>query len=149
MGLIDSLPAEWRTLAKTITDASLIKPILEAPEFRMENGDLVSVLDISSKQIYVNFLGKKQIPPTAKKKLSDKYPNANVEWDKVYSLPFCATLESKTREFQYKILNCIVYTNEKLYRYGLSASPHCTFCHETAESIEHLLYFCKISSYPG
>ena len=56
------------------------------------------------------------------------------------------TLESKTREFQYKILNCIVYTNEKLHRFGLVASPNCTFCQETAESIEHLLFSCKISS---
>ena len=92
------------------------------------------------------FLGKKQIPPTAKRKLTDKYPDVNVEWDKVYSLPFRSTLESKTREFQYKILNYIVFTNEKLYRLGLVASPICTFCQETAESIEHLLFSCKVSS---
>ena len=69
-----------------------------------------------------------------------------MEWDKVYSLPFRSTLESKTREFQYKILNCIVFTNETLYRLGLVASLICTFCQETAESIEHLLFSCKISS---
>ena len=69
-----------------------------------------------------------------------------MEWDKVYSLPFRSTLESKTREFQYKILNCIVFTNEKLYRRGLVASPMSTFCQETAESTEHLLFSCKISS---
>jgi len=43
-------------------------------------------------------------------------------------------------------LNCIVVTNEKLYRLGLVASPICTFCQETAESIEHLLFSRKISS---
>ena len=54
-----------------------------------------------------------------------------------------STLEWKTRESEYKILNCI--TNEKLYPFGLVASPMCTFCRETAESIEHLLFSCKIS----
>ena len=55
-----------------------------------------------------NFLGgKKQIPPTTKRKLTDKYPDINVEWDKIYSLPFRSILDSNTREFQYKILNCI------------------------------------------
>ena len=68
------------------------------------------------------------------------------EWDKVYSLPFRSTLDSKTREFQYKILNCIVYTNEKLYRFGLVPSPSCTLYQKSAESIEHLLFSCKISS---
>ena len=110
----------------------------------MENS--VPILDISSKQIYEIFLGKKKIPPTAQRKLTDKYPDINVEWDKVYSLPFRSTLDSKTREFQYKILNCIVYTNEKLYRFGLAPSPSCTLCQKSAESIEHLLFSCKISS---
>ena len=91
MSLIDSFPAEWRAFAKSFTDSSLIEEILR----------------------------KKQIPPSAKRKLTDKYPDINVEWDKVSYLPFRSTLESKTREFQYKILNCIVYTNERLYRFGL------------------------------
>ena len=63
----------------------------------------------------------------------------------LFTFPF-NPLESKTREFQYKILNCIAYTNEKLDRFGLVASPNCTFCQESAESIEHLLFSCKISS---
>ena len=46
---------------------------------------------------------------------------------KVYSLTFRSTLKSKTREFQYKILNCIVDTNEKRYRFGLFGSPMCAF----------------------
>ena len=63
------------------------------------------------------------------------------------TLAFCVTLKLKRREFQYKILNCIVCMNLKLYlyRYGLSTSNP-TFCHETAESIWHLIYFCKLSS---
>ena len=63
------------------------------------------------------------------------------------TLAFCVTLKLKRREFQYKILNCIVCMNLKLYlyRYGLSTSNP-TFCHETAESIWHLFYFCKLSS---
>ena len=46
----------------------------------MDSGNLVPTLDSSSKQIYDIFLVKKQIPPTAKGMLTDKYPNANLEW---------------------------------------------------------------------
>ena len=69
-------------------------------------------------QIYQFFLRihRRQIPPTAKQKLQDKYSDAIVDWEKIYSLAFSITLETKLREFQYKILNCIVYTNEKLFR---------------------------------
>jgi len=45
-----------------------------------------------------------------------------------------------------QILNCIVFTNEKLCRFGLVESPITTFCREVAESVEHLLFSCKVSS---
>ena len=54
-------------------------------------------------------------------------------------------MESKLREFQYKVLNCIVFTNEKLFRFGITQSPLCTFCQKEDESIEHLLFSCKES----
>ena len=69
-----------------------------------------------------------------------------INWKKVYSLPFPTTLDSKLREFLYKILNNIVFTNDKLFRFGLSQSPNCTFCNEEPESLEHLLSRCKVSS---
>ena len=107
----------------------------------MESDNLVPIFHASSKQIYHLFLRKKQIPPAAKQKLTSKYPNTVISWQKVYSLAFQTTLESKIREFQYKILNCIILTNEKLSRIGLVESPSCTFCQEVAESVEHLLTF--------
>ena len=76
--------------------------------------------------------------------MSDKYMIINLK--KVYSLPFLTTLDSNLREFQYKILNNIVFTNDKLFRFGLSQSPDCTFCNEEPESLEHLLSRCKVSS---
>ena len=49
-------------------------------------------------------------------------------------------------EFQYRILNCIIFKNEKLYLIVVVESPKCTFCQEEAESVEHLLFSCRISS---
>ena len=64
----------------------------------MDNDDSVSILDVSSEQIYQSILEKKQIPPSAKKKLADKYPDIIVYWENVVSLAFCSTLESKIEE---------------------------------------------------
>ena len=72
MSLIDSFPAEWRASAKSFTDLSLIEEIPNDPRLRLGNGNLVPILDISSKQTYKIFLRKKQIPSTAKRKLTDK-----------------------------------------------------------------------------
>ena len=69
--------------AKSFTDVSLIEEIPNDPKIGLGNGNSVPILNISAKQIYENFWGKKQIPPTAKRKLADKYPDINVEWDKL------------------------------------------------------------------
>ena len=49
-------------------------------------------------------------------------------------------------EFQCRILNCIIFRNEKLNLIGVVESPNCAFCQEEAESVEHLLFSCRISS---
>ena len=100
MSIINSIPAEWRTLAKTSTNVSLLcAPIPSTPTIKTDNGNFTAISDVSSKQIYQLFIEKKQIPPTAKQKLQDKYSDTVVDWEKVYSLAFNVTLESKLREF--------------------------------------------------
>ena len=49
------------------------------------------------------------------------------------------------RTFQYKVLNSILYTNDKLYKIGFSQSNKCTFCKSDLESLYHLLYICPLS----
>ena len=144
MGIINSMPASWRLTIKRATTAPVIDPLPDSPAILISN-NLVPILDASSKQIYRLFLEKKQTTPTAKVKLAAKYSNIDIDWKSVYSLPFRTTLESKLREFQFKILNRIVFTKEKLFRFGIADSTSCTFCQTEVESIEHLLFSCKIS----
>ena len=95
---------------------------------------------------YINFsLRENRSRPPLNKSYKISIPTLLFTGEKVFSLAFNVTLESKLREFQYKILNCILYTNEKLFRLGLTDSPCCTFCQEDIESIEHLLFSCKVS----
>ena len=46
----------------------------------------------------------------------------------------------------FKILNRIVFTNEKLFRFGMAESPSCAFYQTEVESVEHLLFSCRVSS---
>ena len=64
MSIINSIPAEWRSILKASTDLTVNDTLLNTPTIRMENDNLVPILDDSSKQIYHLFLQKKQIPPT-------------------------------------------------------------------------------------
>ena len=82
--------------------------------------------------------------PTAMK----KYEMFNTEtfqsdWERVYSLPFKITLDTKLREFHYKILHRICYTTVMLFKFGSSETPLCYFCNEELETLEHFLFHCK------
>ena len=89
---------------------------------------------------------KKQTAPTAKEKLSAKYHHLTIDWKRGYLFCFRTTLETQLREFQFNILSRIVFTNKKLFHFGIAESDKCVFCQTEVESIEHLFFSCKISS---
>ena len=66
----------------------------------------------------------------------------HLDWEKIYLLPFKTTLHTKLREFQYKILNRILYTNEMLFKFKKVDSPLCYFCGKELETLEHLFFCC-------
>ena len=103
MGVVHSLPSDWKTIIRSSVCTNAIKPIPCTPYIKLNCGS-VPISDVTSKQIYDSFLRKKPTPPTAQQKLTDKYSETSINWEKVYSLPFRTTLDSKLREFQYRIL---------------------------------------------
>ena len=86
--------------------------------------------------VYREFRSLKQTSATAKAKILSKYPDVSIDWERLYSLAFETTLDTKLREFQYKLLNLIVFTNKKLYQFQMVESPLCVFCNEEEESLE-------------
>ena len=147
MSVIYSILAAWRLLIRTAYVAPVLSPLPNTLAIFI-NYILIPILDASSKQIYRSFLAKKQTTPMAKgwEKLSVKYHHLTIDWKRVYLLSFRTTLETKLREFHFKILNRIVFTNEKLFRFDMAESDKCAFCQTEVESIEHLHFSCKISS---
>ena len=60
--------------------------------------------------------------------------------------PRLATIESSLRSFQYKILNNILYLNEKLFKFKIVDSPLCSLCETENESMLHLFCECAVTS---
>ena len=57
-------------------------------------------------------------------------------------LPRIVTIESSLRSFQYKILNNILYLNERLFKFRVVDSPLCSLCRLENESVIHLFCTC-------
>ena len=60
----------------------------------------------------------------------------------IYDLPFQCTIENRMRSFQFKINHNILFTNEKLFKFGMISSPMCSFCDNEIETLEHLFVNC-------
>lgn len=97
---------------------------------------------VSSNTFYREFRCCREIPPIAQAK---EYPSLSIDWKEIYSLAFNLILDTNFRVFQYKLLNRIIFTNDKLFKFKLVDLPSYIFCKTNEESLEHLLFLCKIT----
>ena len=66
------------------------------------------------------------------------------QWGIIYGKNFEATVESRMRAFQYKILMRTLTTKRYLKLCQITENDICFFCNQESETIEHLLWHCPI-----
>ena len=152
--LFSAFPEEWRKILKTnknyissITHDLILSDFIlriEGKKVNFQNLKSKSLYDSFVSKIYDRFVSKISSIPTAQKKYNEAFSThtSQLDWEKIYLLPFKTTLDSKLREFQYKILNRILYTNKMLFKFKKVDSPLCDFCEKELETIEHLFFLC-------
>ena len=65
-----------------------------------------------------------------------KTPILNSQIHKMFfSVPYRIVSETYVWPFQYRILNFILFTNDKLFKMGLSDSDKCSFCGTCSEDL--------------
>ena len=94
---------------------------------------------MKSRYIYKTLLSKKATKPTAVSRYEKLYNTETfkLDWKKFILIPYKTTLYTKLREFQFKILNKILYTNDLSYKIGKVKSPLCDFCQIDLETTDH------------
>ena len=141
MSIVDAIPLEWRQMIRQNTQHV---PLYTSDTIYLNLDNSEKTLSkVSFKLLYKAFKSRKQVPAMAQKKFTDKSSYFSFNWNAIYYLPFIVTIETKIREFQYKVLN-IVFTNEKMFKFKMTDSPLCSFCKREVESLERLLYYCDV-----
>ena len=82
--------------------------------------------------------------PTSQIYFEKKFDSKELDSRVIYTLPRKLTANTYLRSLQYKILNNILYLNEKLFVFGLSPTSSCSFCSSFGENIAHLFCDCTI-----
>ena len=145
LALIDALPLEWREGLKTISHIEN-EPFNIHDEIKLNlNEQTIPIKTAASKIVYKELRNRTITPPTAQLKFNTKFVDDVLEWKEIYSLPFRATLDTKSREFQYKLLNRCLVTNAFLFKVGLASTAACSFCGDMDESLEHIITSCHYS----
>ena len=64
-------------------------------------------------------------------------------WKNIFLIPFRATMETKLKEFQFKVIHRIIATKKFLYKIKLVDDDKCFFCRTNTEDLLHLFFSCE------
>ena len=110
LGLLDCISKAWKNKL-----AANSERLYSAPA----NLNAKQMPFITSKTAYQILLKSLVRPATAQTSLESSLHLTNVDWKKIYMLPRLTTIESSLRSFQYKILNNVLFLNERLYKFNV------------------------------
>ena len=82
---------------------------------------------LSSKELYQMQLCLKYDKATCQSYHENNFDDYDLNWKLIYRIPRIDTLETKIRIFQYKLLNNVLYLNEKLFQFGIISQSKCSF----------------------
>ena len=125
------LPKAWKELVYNAQDIKIF-----------EKQQQVDMTKLKSKTVYKKMVQRIIIPPSSENFFKENFDVLNEDFERIYSIPFKATIYTKLRAFQFKINHNILYTNEKLYRIKISESPLCSLCDDETETLTHLFVDC-------
>ena len=105
MQIINALPKKWRNSLTSYGNKTGKVFVLNNQIKLRINKHHVRIDKAASKNIYAEIRSSYEASPTAQAKYTDHYSSASLEWQEIYMLPFKVVMDTKPREFQYKILN--------------------------------------------
>ena len=91
---------------------------------------------------FYEILNKIQTPSSGKELWNSIFHLDDETWERIYSLPFKTTKNTKFQWLQYRINQHILTTNSYLFKCGIVNSPLCDRCKIEVETIEHLIWEC-------
>ena len=143
--VIDALPKDWRHALKSYGYDRLVSFDLHEQTQLFLSGKEVLLSNADSKGIYKEIRDREIVQPTAQKKYVEFFENDDLNWKEIYSLPYQVAFDTKSREFQYKLLHRYLAANDFLNRIGISSSQLCSLYDGADGSLEHLFVSCQIT----
>ena len=143
--LINSITEKWKlTIKQSSSDAKNL--IIHG--HHLTKGSRILILEkLTSKELYQILISSRNNKVTSFTYFETKFNANNLDWTKIFILPHLTTYNTYLRSFQYKILHNILFLNKKLYLFGITKSPLCSYCNTYDETPIHLFCECNYTKY--
>ena len=105
--------------------------------------NIVAMNDIVSKRIYASLIKKHSVTPEIFDKMKEKFNFTYKDTENIFRRPRKCTLNSRLREFQFKLIHGIIYTNHHLFRFGFVQNALCAYCKKEEETYRHIFFECQ------
>ena len=112
MQLIHSIPQKWKN---TINNNRISENLLFLNHHLIKCNILLSLEKLNSKELYWIQLTRDFCKPTSQIYFEKHFNDCVLDWKYIYVLPRIVTSDPYTHYFQYKVLNNVLYLNEKLF----------------------------------
>ena len=137
------IPRDWKhaivTGKKNNVNTETVNPIITINNIRKD------ITIVKSKELYTHLILQKSKPPSSLETWVNLFPFLEqYNWKDIFNIPFKYVREPYLQSFQYKIINRILNTNEKLHTWKIKKSNKCDYC-QSIDTIEHHLFYCQIS----
>ena len=143
--LINSVPEKWKL---TIKESSSDVKNLIIHGYHLIKSSIILILEnLTSKELYQILISSRTNKITSDAYLETKFNANNSDWKKIFMLPCLTTYITHLRSFQHEILHKILFLNEKLYLFGITKSPLCSYCNKYDETPIHLFYEWNSTKY--
>ena len=113
--LIHSLPKPW--IEQIFIDSGNSINLAIQDHHLIKKHQILCLNKLNSKELYNIQLLANSLKPTSQSYFENVFAGHVFEWDKIYILPRMVTTDSRTRIFQYKILQ-VLYLNKKLFKFN-------------------------------
>ena len=142
MQLINSIPLNSRNIIKN--NCSSINLLL-LNHHLVKRNNLISLDKLHCPELYNILVYISPHKPISQIYFENLFREPDLNWKEIYVLPSKVSLDFYVRSFQCKVLNNVLYLNKKLFIYGKSSSPLCSFCKKVDETIFYLFNECDIT----
>lgn len=139
--MISALPETWHNTVNTEIN---IKCDQQCSEYKIDiKHRIINLSSCITKTFYQLLRNKCFIPPNCVTFWEEHF-NTSIIFTPIWRIINTKWKPPDLVELDFKIVHNRIYTNEKLYKIGLSDSPECTVCNQDNEDLCHLFIHCTM-----